>query len=153
MVISMDQDTLRTNIAQLEEGIRILTEALSCLKKLLAEKERDVTVIMDMREFLQRFSAELPSEFRGHHVPLLIELMNRHGITRLVSDGRDGRGWFLASDGEFKNPLAKGPKQGNVEDLQRLPPAYGRVDQRGCVFDGQNPYFHSLHWAQNPQSG
>ena len=58
----MEQDILRTNIAQLEKGIRILTEAQASLKELLVDEGPDD--IMDMQVFLQRFSTELPSEFK-----------------------------------------------------------------------------------------
>ena len=131
----MDQDLLRTNIDQLEEVIQNLTEAQASLKALLVEEERDV--IMDMREFLHRFSMELrahgvnPAMLQRQHVPPLIKFMRKQGITRLVSGGQARRGWFLASDGEFKNPFARGLiKEGNIKDLDHL----------GRVFEGQNGY-------------
>ena len=88
-----------------------------------------------MREFLQSFSREWPSQFQGRHVRPLVAFMKKQGIARLVDEER---GWSLASDGEFKNPLGKRDKKGNIFDLERQ----GR--RLGCVFDGQNTYFDSL---------
>ncbi len=129
----MDQDLLRTNIDQLEEVIQNLTEAQASLKTLLD----DTGTEMDMREFLHRFSMELrahgvnPAMLQRQHVPPLIKFMRKQGITRLVSGGQARRGWFLASDGEFKNPFAHGLiKEGNIKDLDHL----------GRVFEGQNGY-------------
>lgn len=90
---------------------------------------------MHMSDFLQRFSREWPSQFRGPHVLPLISFMKKQGITRLVAE----RGWFLASDGEYANPNTRvRDRRGNAFDLDR------RGQPLGCVFDGQNTYFDSL---------
>ena len=94
---------------------------------------------MNMREFLQRFSAEWPSQFQGRHVFRLIAFMREQGISRLVAREQ---GWFLASDGEYTNPRTRvRERRGNAFDLDRQ----GRP--LGCVFEGQNPYFDSLRSA------
>ena len=90
---------------------------------------------MHMRDFLQRFSMEWPSQFQGRHVRDLVTFMKNQGITRLVAEERD---WFLASDGEFKNPYGRRDRRGNIFDLDR------RGHRLGCVFDDQNTYFDSL---------
>ena len=90
---------------------------------------------IDIREFLKRFSSdELTSRgiLRGSTKVLnygsvfpLLNLMADQEITRLVALERN---WFLATDGEFGNPLSTEVKEGRVENL----------DKRGNVFNEQN---------------
>ena len=91
---------------------------------------------MEMGAFLHKFSMELreddinPRMLQRHHVRPLIVLMKQQGITRLVAAGPGRQRWFLASDGRFANPLAKGlhNRAGHIDDLDHL----------GHVFEGQN---------------
>ncbi len=111
---------------------------------------------MYMREFLQGSSRELqarrinPGRLQGRHVRPLIDFMGERGITRLVADGPGGRRWFLASDGEFANPLSNRDETGNILDLER------RGRPLGCVFDGQNgqdSYFRRQRPDDAPNGG
>ena len=136
----MEQEALRTNIAKLGKGLRTIAEAHAALKALLDDGE-----VMHMRTFLQRYSREWPSQFRGPKGPPLICFMRGRRITRLVAEEQ---GWFLASDGEYANPLTRvAYRAGNIFDLKR------RGCPLGCVFEGQNPYFDSLRPTHSAQSG
>ena len=92
---------------------------------------------MEMGEFLHRFSMALQERkintrrLQRHHVRPLTDFMGLQGIIRLVAVGAVGQRWFLASNGEFANPLAVGlrNKAGHIDDL---------VDHLGHVFTGQN---------------
>ena len=91
---------------------------------------------MEMGDFLHRFRMELrerkihPRRLQRHHVCPLIDFMKQQGIIRLVAAGPGRQRWFLASDGRFANPLAKGlhNRAGHIDDLDHL----------GHVFEGQN---------------
>ena len=103
---------------------------------------------MEMGDFLHRFRIELrepkiyPRKLRRHHVRPLIDFMKQQGIIRLVAAGPGRQRWFLASDGRFANPLAKGlhNRAGHIDDLD--------LDHLGHVFEGQNgkrSYFNFKH--------
>ena len=75
----------------------------------------------------------------GESVLHLMDLMREHAVTRLVAEERS---WFLASDGEFKNPKSYEIKEGHQHVLEK----------RGNVFNEQNPAINPFFRGKPPES-
>ena len=75
----------------------------------------------------------------GESVLHLMDLMREHAVTRLVAEERS---WFLASDGEFKNPKSYEIKKGHQHVLEK----------RGNVFNEQNPAINPFFRGKPPES-
>lgn len=106
----------------------------------------------DIRDFLEEFTVEelvddgvLRPDRRfeylltGESVLHLMDLMREHAVTRLVAEDRS---WFLASDGEFKNPKSYEIKEGHQHVLEK----------RGNVFNEQNPAINPFFRGKPPES-
>ena len=120
------------------------------------ESRRTLTVDADICEFLSREEFTFDSLkqlgvlqywqadqylLRAGSVVPLIDLMNEHGITRLVHGE-----WYFASNGDYCNPRLSRhntPKVGNLADLA----------SKGDVFDYQNRYINPYFGRHNNEDG